>query len=381
MQWYYAQDGESKGPVSEEDLRRLAADGVLKPTDYIWSSAMRDRWAPASSLPGLFDGCPAGRPPAVSFAHPTGPLSCSSAVRPAWQRMKHILFRPVGPAKWFVLGLSAWLAALGEGAGQPFLGNLNRLRKRSDGNAPGPIDFHEMLSPVREAMSRSGSRELAIGIVVVALAIGLALLGAWLRARGKFMFLDNVVNNRAEASAPWREFEQHGNSLFRWYILYGMARFFVAAILAGVTILAVVLPCLRAGTVVRSAIPPAALIGALWLLFTSVTAYIGRFVEDFVVPIAYRYDLTIMESWGRFRTLLKPHFGAFVVYGLFYLLLSVVAGLCVLAFVLATCCVGGCFMVIPYIGAVVLLPVSVFFRAYSLEFLAGFGRDYRLFSE
>jgi len=35
-----------------------------------------------------------------------------------------------------------------------------------------------------------------------------------LRSRGKFMFLDNVVHDRAEVSQPWQDFRRLGNSLF-----------------------------------------------------------------------------------------------------------------------------------------------------------------------
>ena len=35
----------------------------------------------------------------------------------AWERMKHILWRPFDLAKWLVLGFSVWLAGLVDGAG------------------------------------------------------------------------------------------------------------------------------------------------------------------------------------------------------------------------------------------------------------------------
>jgi hypothetical protein len=50
----------------------------------------------------------------------------------------------------------------------------------------------------------------------------------------------------------------------------------------------------------------------------------------------------------------------------------------VMLLVVITCCIAGCLMAIPYVGAVVVLPVTVFFRAYSLEYLAQFGPEYRL---
>jgi hypothetical protein len=46
---------------------------------------------------------------------------------------------------------------------------------------------------------------------------------------------------------------------------------------------------------------------------------------------------------------------------------------------LVTCCCACCFMVIPYIGTVFLLPILVFGRSYSLYYLAQYGREYNVF--
>ena len=47
--------------------------------------------------------------------------------------------------------------------------------------------------------------------------------------------------------------------------------------------------------------------------------------------------------------------------------------------VLVTCCCAGCLMALPYLGTVLLLPVLVFKRSYSLYFLAQFGPEYDVF--
>jgi hypothetical protein len=44
-----------------------------------------------------------------------------------------------------------------------------------------------------------------------------------------------------------------------------------------------------------------------------------------------------------------------------------------------TCCIAGCLIVLPYLGAVILLPVTVFKRSYSLYYLAQFGPAYNVF--
>ncbi len=54
MQWYYAQNNERKGPVEEDEIRRLAASGILQPNDLVWNETMGGEWRPASTVPGLF---------------------------------------------------------------------------------------------------------------------------------------------------------------------------------------------------------------------------------------------------------------------------------------------------------------------------------------
>ena len=44
--------------------------------------------------------------------------------------------------------------------------------------------------------------------------------------------------------------------------------------------------------------------------------------------------------------------------------------------IIATCCIAGCLMAIPYIGAVLLLPVFVFRRAYSLYYMQQYGPEF-----
>jgi len=68
MSWFYASSGVQNGPVSEEELRSLAAAGRLQPTDLVWSAGMSG-WQPASSIPGLLPARP-GAPPPLPPAQP-----------------------------------------------------------------------------------------------------------------------------------------------------------------------------------------------------------------------------------------------------------------------------------------------------------------------
>ncbi len=51
--WYYTQNGQQMGPVSDDDLRRLAGSGALKPTELVWKEGMAN-WTSAASVRGLF---------------------------------------------------------------------------------------------------------------------------------------------------------------------------------------------------------------------------------------------------------------------------------------------------------------------------------------
>lgn len=51
--WHYNRNGEKHGPISDSDLRTLAADGSLKPDDLIWKEGMAE-WRKAGAVKGLF---------------------------------------------------------------------------------------------------------------------------------------------------------------------------------------------------------------------------------------------------------------------------------------------------------------------------------------
>lgn len=51
--WYYTCEGKQMEPVSTAELRRLAADGILKPTDMVWKDGL-PRWIRASSAKDIF---------------------------------------------------------------------------------------------------------------------------------------------------------------------------------------------------------------------------------------------------------------------------------------------------------------------------------------
>lgn len=55
--WYYADNGERKGPVTFSNLQSLLQHG-LAPSTLVWSEGM-EQWIPASAIPALINGGPA----------------------------------------------------------------------------------------------------------------------------------------------------------------------------------------------------------------------------------------------------------------------------------------------------------------------------------
>jgi hypothetical protein len=52
LDWYYVRDGEAKGPVRFEELRRLGREGIVHERSLIWHDGLAD-WLPLADIPGL----------------------------------------------------------------------------------------------------------------------------------------------------------------------------------------------------------------------------------------------------------------------------------------------------------------------------------------
>ena len=50
--WYYASNGEKRGPISLDEMKALAASGRLRPTDVVWADGMQE-WKPARDVSDL----------------------------------------------------------------------------------------------------------------------------------------------------------------------------------------------------------------------------------------------------------------------------------------------------------------------------------------
>ena len=107
---------------------------------------------------------------------------------------------------------------------------------------------------------------------------------------------------------------------------------------------------------------------------------IKRLTTDFVVPLQFLRQSRCLDAWRELGGLARGNVGHLVLYFLFRIVLAIAIAVVVVAIVLGTCCVAGCLFAVPYLGTVLLLPILLFERAYSLHYLAQFGPDYDVFS-
>jgi len=287
--------------------------------------------------------------------------SALRSVSPAIERTEAILFAPFDLGKWFVLGFSAFLADLGGGFNFNWRGMKDEL----------PDGIHQWIGDHLPLV-------IALGIVLFFAVLALAILFLWLSSRGAFMFLDCVVRNRAEVQEPWRRFRSAGNALFWFQFQVGLAAMLAFLVLGGLLIgvpawmfstNALRLPFAVLSLVLGGLLTLAALLAIL--LFFAI-------LHDFVVPIMYREGNSPQAALALFRTTLLPGQGTALArfYGL-----KVALGFGAAVIAIVAGCLSCCLGFLPYLSSVLTLPISVFFRAYSLDFLKQLdpGRD--LFAE
>lgn len=294
-------------------------------------------------------------------------ISIDAALKNGWNRMTNILFKPFDFLKWLILGFASFLASLGQGRGL----NLNfpsgdNFGKQASGDIQN-FKFMLMENIVPIVM-------VGLGVFFVVLAISLLIL--WLSSCGKFIFLYSILNNKAEIKAPWAKYGHLGDMLFLFRLLFGLCLFFIILIVLGAGVV-MMLPYFKSevfgGGFWLTLIPMI----FLFILLVICVAVINAVLTDFVVPIMFKNDESVIPGFKVFyHELLKGHLWNFVIFYLVKFALGIATGVVVMIGACCTCCVAA----IPYVSSVVFLPVAAFLESYTLSFLAQFGGDWDLFT-
>ena len=327
----------------------------------------------------------------------------------SWEWTKAVLFRPFRTKKWILLCIIALMAAEFSGCNMNF--NVPGKRARQEIVQPGegtlPVDAAE------QAWLVAGNMLWVLPGIIAAAAAALAffLLLLWLYSRFSFIFLCAVARNDASIRIPFREHGFVGNSFFKWNIsvliaVGGLIMTMVLLLMAGVFLLQ------------DAAIVVKVLCGTIWglMLFFIILALIlvSIIARDLVLPVMYKRKTGIIDGWRQVLKIISADKTSFIKYVLLKILLRIGAGLAAVVVSLATILIlliplgilGGllfsvsllmplavkvfyyiflaglavlALFILLFIMNMVLLPIPVFFRTFSLKFLARMDEQYNLF--
>ncbi|MFB9266139.1 DUF4339 domain-containing protein [Bradyrhizobium erythrophlei] len=129
--WFYASEGQQKGPLPEVQLRDLIARGTVRADTLVWTEGMSG-WQKAGEIPGLIPGSAAppafpqagGSPPVVaSGAYSGGPLSIDFGI---WEFVWRSLVFAIAssfiiPLPWMLVWYLKWLVPCIRVPGRPNL--------------------------------------------------------------------------------------------------------------------------------------------------------------------------------------------------------------------------------------------------------------------
>ncbi len=293
----------------------------------------------------------------------------------SWRWAKEELFHPFDLGKWLVLGFAAWLAYMFHGGGYNYRGNFGAERN-VDGFRHVTLAAGHVLRSILDrffAHPVAGTLILLGGMLVLALLLGLL----WVSSRGKFVFLDDVIRNRAEIVEPWKRLGHLGDSLFLWRLGFGAVSALIALVLVGSFV---------GGAVLFAAGDRLSLVGLLLAFFGGLLVVVvgialvcvALWTENFVVPMMYRFDLGVLEAWRHFLPWLRRYLVHFILFILWVFLLGLGLATAVILIGLMTCCIGLILVALPYVGTVILLPVWVTYRMLGPAFLAQFDPSFSL---
>jgi hypothetical protein len=274
----------------------------------------------------------------------------------AFELMKKILFQPFDIKKWFAIGFAAWLASLGGGGGFNY-----RYNRRED------------MQKLNETIGQIPHPIIVTGIcILIGLVLVLIVLFAWLRARGGFMFIDCIVKNRGAIAEPWREFQKEGNS----YFLFSLVAAFVFVIFAALLSLPLIILAIRGRYYLylhhdRLDVYVLLVIAA-WVFVILLVIIAWALIATFMLPVMYRRRCRAYEAFRAAASLISAYPGEIVLFCLFLVVLAIATGLISCFAICATCCIAA----LPYIGTVILLPIYIAWRSFSLCFVRQFGPDY-----
>ncbi|HEV3270678.1 MAG TPA: hypothetical protein VGZ93_00685 [Candidatus Methylacidiphilales bacterium] len=303
----------------------------------------------------------------------------------AWERMHVILFRPFDPAKWLVIGFNAFLVLLAEGGvaiNNPFPIH-NRTASYQFTFRSLPELLHGFKQSISWAGSLSASPWLALYIALGFVYFAVWLVGNWVGCRGQFIFLDNIVRNRAAIALPWKKYARQGNIWFLFHLglILLSSVFFLSAAGAFLAFNWSWINAERnpAGNEVAVLTSCLLIFFGLWIIYAA-----GMFlIRSFVIPLYFKQSMGLGAALLVLARLVVTRPVSIGSYLLISFVLAIASGLLALLIFCVACCVICWLACIPLIGSMLLslvlcqliLPLAIFLRCFQLDCLAQFGPE------
>jgi hypothetical protein len=208
------------------------------------------------------------------------------------------------------------------------------------------------------------------GVVIIALVAAVVL---WINSRGVFLYLDAVAGGRPAIVRPWREHAAAANSYFGWSLGLtltgiGLVLFALGLVLTGVFAFATGRVEGGGAWVTGVAIAPVLL---LLLLALPLVALASLALRDFVAPLQLATGLPCGASARLLESLVMSHPGAFLLYLVIKLLVTVAGGVLIVFVGCLTCCIG----FLPVLMQILFQPLFFFDRAFPVFLLRQLGYD------
>jgi hypothetical protein len=304
--------------------------------------------------------------------------------------MTIILFQPFDVAKWGLIGFNAFLAFLAEG-GITFNNPLARQNRQETYNSlPEVLRVAKQLVTWVTDLPSDPWFKLYVCFAGAYVVVWLVL--TWVGCRGEFIFLDNIVRNRAALAAPWHRYAKQGNV---WFVFrLGLA------LLTGSSAIATVAAFVflnwswingerdpaggEIATVVFTTLAFLALGILIWVVVF--------LIRSLALPLYFKQTMSLGTALLAVMTLVFTRPVSIFLYMLLNFVIAIVAFFIIcfatMATICATCCVLLSVSCFPFLGSLmlnmvivqVILPLLVFQRCFQLSCLEQFGPQYNVFS-
>jgi len=299
------------------------------------------------------------------------------AFTPALKHTRRMLFEPFDIGKWFVLGFVIFLAQLLSGNSGSWGGHSARKNWFDKQHYGGESFRAHDLQQAAQWMVDHVWLILLIGFSVFMLVNIIGLVIQYIGARGHFMFLECVMENKAEVAVPWRNAGRPAWSLFLWRVAVFILLFWCFVLLLAMPAWGIARVAAAGDFSFPGSLFPLLPFMAIFIPLALFVSLADLLIRDFVTPVMVLHRIDLLGALEKSIALWRGQWGNLLLYLLFRLIISVLAGAVGMAVACLTCCIG----LLPVIYQTITAPIHVFVRSWSLAILEQMGPELQSISK